>query len=304
MWFKNLIIFQLDADVDWHEDALLAGLEKKAFKPCAPQQANSMGWVAPMGELSEQLVHSGSGMFLLTARREDRVMPAAVIKDAVEERVLEIEKREQRKVGRKQKMDLRDETIFAMMPKAFTRSNRVQGLIIPAQNLLVVDCANRNKAEEWVSLLRESLSGMPAKPVEVKQSVSGLLTAWLNGKTPIPAALEIGDECELQAFNDERSLVMCRRQDLSGAEIKPHLKAGKGVTKLALEWKQALSFVINEGLEIKKFKLSDVTIEQATEQDGVDKAAEFDARFTVMALQIAGFLPEIWKLFGGLHQDT
>lgn len=279
-------------------------LEKNMFKGCGPQEPSSLGWVPPMGEESTQLAHGGSGMYLLTAKREERIMPPGAVKDAVNEKVAEIESREARKLGRKQRMEIREDMIFSMMPRAFTRSTLIQGIIMPEQNLIVVDCANRNKAEEWLSLLRESLGGLSTQPVEVNRSVSGLLTAWLSGNTPLPAEIEPGDECELQSVDEEKSVVVCRRQELTGDEVKSHLKAGKIVIRMAINWKQSMSFVLNESLEIKKLRFSDTMVEQSSAQASAnDKATELDTRFNLMALEFSRFLPGLWLVFGGLEDD-
>ena len=169
MWFKNLIVFQIEQDLDLNDETLTECLERGQFKPCGSQEPSTLGWVPPMAEMSEQLFHAGSGMYLLTAKREERVLPIGVIKDAVDDKVAEIEKREERKVGRKQKMEIKEDMVFSMMPRAFTRSARMQGLVMPGLNLIVVDSANRNKAEEWVSLLRHSLGSLAVKPVETKK---------------------------------------------------------------------------------------------------------------------------------------
>lgn len=302
MWFKNLIVFQFNESVEWDDQVLQQCLEKDAFKRCGPQQASSMGWVPPMGNQAESLAHGALGIFLLTAKREERILPAGAVKDAMEEKVKEIESREERKVGRKQKKEIREDMIFAMMPRAFTRSSLLQGLIMPEQGLIVIDSANRNRAEEWISLLRASLGVGSIQPVETRKSVSGLATSWLSGDAPFPAGIEPGDECELQSSLEKRSVVICRRQDLEGDEIRSHLKSGKQVVRMAIEWKQSISFIINEALELKKLRFSDVTVEQADGGNSMDVAAEFDTRFTMMALELSRLLPALWEIFGGLEE--
>ncbi len=302
MWFKNLVIFQFEQTPEFTDDLLAEGLEQNRFSPCGPQQPVSLGWTSPMGELSEQLYHPGSGIFLLTARREERILPATVVREAMEEKVLEIEVREQRKVGRKQKLDIRDELVFEMMPRAFTRSNRVQGMLLPEQNLLVIDTASRARAEEWVSLLRQSLGSLPVRPVELKQSLSSVFTSWLSGKVSLPRQIEPTDECELQSPEESGAVIRCRRQDLSAQEIKAHLDAGKLVTRIAVNWNQDISFVINQSAEIKRLRFSDTMIEQASADGAADKAAEFDARFALMGLELSRFLPSLWEVLGGLRE--
>ena len=303
MWFKNLIVFQFEDTPAINEDELEAGLIQYAFKPCGPQQPEALGWVSPMGTLSEQLVHSGSGMLLMTARREERLLPAAVLRDAVNEKVLQIERDEDRKVGRKQKLEIRDQLQFEMMPRAFTRSSHIQGLLMPEQKLLVVDAASRKKAEEWVSLLRQSLGSLPVRPVATVQSLPTLFTQWLNGKKSIPKQISLGEECDLQSKEEQGATVRLRRQHLHGDEVTVHTRAGKVATRLEVEWNQSLSFVLTEDAEIKRLRFADTLVEQV-EADGVnDEAAEFDARFALMGLELSRFLPALWKTLGGLVDE-
>jgi len=302
MWFKNLILFQLEKDCDLSPEMLEEGLVSGRFKPCGPQQPESIGWVAPMGPLSDQLFHHASGMSLLSARREERLLPATVVREALEERVTEIEQREDRRIGRKQRLEIRDQLVFDMMPRAFTRSSIIQGLILPELRLLVIDSASRNRAEQWTSLLRLSLGSLPLRPLSFKSALSGRFTGWLDGSMRRPAQVVLGDECVLQSPDDEGSVVRCRRQDLEGKEIEAHLGAGKRATQLAIEWNQSLSFVINDEAEIKRLRFSDTLVEQ-NEVEGVDDpAAEFDARFNLLGLELSRFLPALIGALGELEE--
>lgn len=301
MWFKNLVVFQLEKGFAPSADELEQGLQSTQFKPCGPQQPESLGWVPPMGDLSDQLLHQGSGITLLCARREERLLPATVVREALDEKVSELEQRQGQRIGRKQRMEIRDQLIFDMMPRAFTRSSPIKGLILPEQNLLVVDSTSRNRAEQWLSLLRVSLGSLPVSPLKFNKSPVARFTGWLDGGVALPPQISLGDECVLRAQDDEGAVVRCRRQALDGKEIQAHLQAGKQVTSIAVEWNQSLSFVINEEAEIKRLRLSDTLVEQV-EMEGVDDpAAEFDARFNLLGLELSRFLPALFESLGGLE---
>ncbi|MBX2868737.1 MAG: recombination-associated protein RdgC [Acidiferrobacterales bacterium] len=306
MWFKNLIIFEFEDPADAlkliTEPQLERGLASQAFKPCGPQEPESLGWTTPMGHLSDQLFHAGGGYFLLTARREERLLPASVVREAVNEKVLEIELAEERKVGRKQKLEIRDQLTFEMMPRAFTRSVRTQGLILPKENLIVVDAASRKTAEQWVSLLRISLGSLPVRPVESKQSLPALFTNWLSGKASLPNQISLGEECDLQSQEDQGAVVRFRRQMLEGDEITVHTKAGKIATRLAVDWNESLAFTLTDALEIKRLRFADTVVEQVEVEEIHDEAAEFDARFALMGLEFSRFLPALFDALGGLQK--
>jgi len=120
----------------------------------------------------------------------------------------------------------------------------------------------------------------------------------------MPNQIAPGNECVLQSMEDKGAVVRCRNQDLFGNEISAHLEAGKVVTQLAIEWNDSLSFVLNENVEIKRLRFSDTLVEQV-EQDGVnDEAAEFDARFTLLGLELSQFLPALCDVLGGHESET
>ena len=199
---------------------------------------------------------------------------------------------------------MRDEMTFELMPKAFTRSSFMSGMILPEKRLLIIDSSNWKKAEEWVTLLRESPGSLAVRPVELNQSVNSVFTAWLAGTSTVPSHIEIGDECELRSTEETAAGVRCRHRDMGSEEIAAHIKAGKVVVRLSLNWGEDFSFVLSDNLKIKHFQFSDTLIEQASDEGAADAAAEFDASFALMSLELSRFLPSLWELFGGINETV
>jgi recombination associated protein RdgC len=82
------------------------------------------------------------------------------------------------------------------------------------------------------------------------------------------------------------------------AEIRNHIAAGKVPTRLALTWRDKVSFVLTDKLEVKKVKLLDIA---ATEAEGDADSAEerFDADFMLMTGLLDRFLGELVEAIGG-----
>lgn len=294
--FKNLRFYQLDDAA-----AILAGgieerLAERRFRPCGPLETASFGWVAPLGERAEALTHSGNGCLLVSARRQERLLPSAVVAEVLDERVAEIEDREARDVGRAERRRLREEILVDLLPRAFTRSRQVRVYVDGVAGLLVVDAASDKAAEELVSLLRETLGTLRARPPRPVHPPVSLMTAWVNGGE-LPEGLALGDECELRDARDERSVVRCRGQDLAGEEISTHLRAGKEVVKLALDWQERLSFVLQEDLSLKRLRFADALIEESEELQSEDPGARFDAELAILVLELRGLLDHLQRLF-------
>ena len=87
MWFKNIRAYRLSSPFDLSPEQLAEQLEAKCFTPCAKSQALSFGWVPPLGDESEALVHAANGRFLLCLKREEKILPSTVVREQLEEKV-------------------------------------------------------------------------------------------------------------------------------------------------------------------------------------------------------------------------
>ena len=109
MWFKNLQLYRFTKPFDLDAATLGQQLEQQAFVPCGSQEMTRSGWVAPLGRHGSEFVHATNGYLMICAKRQDKLLPAAVINEALEEKALDIEAREARQLPRKERRALRDE---------------------------------------------------------------------------------------------------------------------------------------------------------------------------------------------------
>ena len=147
MWFKNLMIYSFTEELTIDNNTLEDALEKGQFKPCNSQELDSYGWTSPMGRHGENLHHSGSGFILLCAKKEERILPASVIRDFVMDRVNTIEDEQARKVRKKERDEIKDDVMMELTPKAFTRSSLTYGLLAPEQGYLLVDAGSAKTSD-------------------------------------------------------------------------------------------------------------------------------------------------------------
>ncbi|MGA7296141.1 MAG: recombination-associated protein RdgC, partial [Rhodanobacteraceae bacterium] len=124
-----------------------------------------------------------------------------------------------------------------------------------------------------------------------------LLTRWLDSGD-LPAGLELGDECELRDPGAAGgAVVRCRHQDLTGDEIREHLRSGKQVFQLGLHFDDRLSMVLGEDLVIRKLRFHDVVVEELSYDSSEDASAEIDARFALMSLELEKLLEHLAQWF-------
>ncbi|MDG2091600.1 MAG: recombination-associated protein RdgC [Gammaproteobacteria bacterium] len=307
MWFKNIRVFCLTQTFDLSAEELESQLADNAFIPCANYEKSRMAWVSPLGdaapELAEDqepmLTHIVGDYIMLCAQKQERLLPASVVREATAEKVTEIESRQARKVYRKEKREIQDNMYASLLPRAFTRSARTYAYISRADKLLVVDAVSAPKAEEFINLLRDSLGSFPVALPDSKRAPSDVMTRWLVEQKATDK-FEIHNDCELFNPLDGSNMVRCKGQDLVSDEIKAHLEAGKRAKQLSVVWNNALSCSIVEDLSLKRLRFEDINEESASFAEE-SAAQKFDQEFVLMTLQLTAFFKSFFEAFGGLE---
>jgi len=302
MWFKNAIFYRFSQAFSHTPEALEEKLLDKAFTPCGSQELSRFGWVSPTNGMSDMLVHAGNGFILIAGQKEEKILPAAVIRQQLDDKVKIIEHEQARKVYKKEKDQLKDEIVIDLLPRAFSKYQKTWALIAPQHDLLIVDASSHKRAEDLLSQLRSAIGSLPVVLPDVNQSPSAIMSHWLEQPQEQMPSLQPLDECELRDSAMENGVIRCKGQDLESDEIKQHLEAGKRVVKLALDWQESLNFILQDDLCIKRIKLSD-QLKEKMEQDSPEEALErFDADFVQMSLELSRLIPVLFEAFGGEAQ--
>ncbi len=299
MWFKNIRIYRFTRDIDLTPDTLEVALHQQDFTPCTNMDFSRYGWVAPLGKDNTQYTHSCGAYTMICARKQEKILPPAAINEMVEEKIIDVETAQARRVYRKEKHTIKEMVMNTLLPRALTRSYLVYAYFDIKNKLLIIDSASSNKAEEFMDHLRATLGSLPVVPLKCQGDAATVMTHWLQDKPP--NNFELDNECELQNPRESKNIIRCKNQELESAEIVNHLKAGKRVTQLALIWRTAMRFVINDDCSIKRLRFEDIIEEQAAD-DNNDRATQFDQDFALMSLQIHELITALLEAFGGLEK--
>jgi recombination associated protein RdgC len=299
MWFKNLLVYRLTQDIPFDAEALETALATKLARPCASQELTTYGFVAPFGKGEDApLVHISQDFMLISARKEERILPGSVVRDAVKEKVEEIEAEQMRKVYKKERDQIKDEIIQAFLPRAFIRRSSTFAAIAPKLGLILVNSASPKRAEDLLSTVREVIGSLPVRPLSVKIAPTAVMTDWVKTQKAADDFYVL-DECELRDTHEDGGIVRCKRQDLTSDEIQLHLSTGKQVTQLSLAWQDKISFVLDDKLVVKRLRFEELLTDEAEENGGDDALGQQDASFTLMMLTFGEFLPALFEALGG-----
>ena len=306
MWYKNLRIYQITKVLDFSESEIQDLLEKSIFKLCAKHQQQSIGWVPPLAtaitedESEQQLLYLKDGYNIaFKLRIQEKVLPSAVVKEALELRVHERELAEARTIFLREKRQLKDEIIAEFTPKAFTRSNHIQGYWDTKNNRLIIDANSASRAETFLRLLREAFGSLPVVPFEAKQSPAHTMTQWLL-EGPSSTELQLSDECELRSIDAEASIVRLRHQELSADEVRAHLDAGKQAVKLRVCWRDGIEATVSESATFNRLHFSDDIKALDASYSKEEEIQRMAHEFSVMVTEINAFTDDMIEALGGM----
>ncbi|QNS15220.1 recombination-associated protein RdgC [Mannheimia bovis] len=297
VFFKNVMIYKLTGELSLESKSLDDLQQETKFTPCTQFDMSKFGWSSPL-KGSDLLHFSQGNQFLLVSHKEDKLLPANVVKAETEQRIAELEEKEARKLKKTEKQAVKDQVVSNLLPRAFSK-HQFTAIWLDLDNQLVyVDAASSKRAEDTLALLRKTLGSLPVVPISFTFPPTEVMTNWV-AKGHTPSWLTLLEEAELKSF-DTDSVIRCKRQDLETEEIAQHLQAGKFITKLAIEWEAHFSCVLNEDATLSRLKFADEVREKNDDILKEDIAQRFDADFSLMTEELKTFTAKMIEEFGGL----
>lgn len=298
MWFKNLRVFRLAPQWSCTVEMLENALEKQVFRPGNSQEMQSLGWVPPVE--NGGLVHALDGQYLISLRADKKLLPTTVVNQFAKIRAQEIEEQQGFKPGRKQMKEIKELMTEELLPKAFSVFRDTRVWIDTKNHWLVIDAAAAAKSDEVLGMLAKAIEPFPVSPLYVEQSPAAAMTNWLVSDEA-PTGFSIDQDTELRSTSESRAAVRYVRQSIEIDEVRKHVQDGKQCTRLALTWADRVSFVLTEGLEIKRVSPLDV-LKENQDMSAHNDAERFDSDFTLMAGELANLIAGLVDALGGEKQ--
>lgn len=215
-----------------------------------------------------------------------RILPAAVIKEAMVKRIVEIEERDQRKANKSDYASVKDEVVGDLLPKAFIKRTFIPVMWITrgALQYVLVFTSSAKKADDVMLSLSNALntSGKTASRWApsllsncVQKDIETVLTACAKGEPIQTEQFEDG-----MSFVFHRSAVLkgadkqritIKEKDIGSADVQNLLK-NYDVIKLGVELYDGdidaeASLVINDKLICSGFKVDAVSKTTARNDD-------------------------------------
>ena len=158
-------------------------------------------------------------------------------------RIQEIQTGQGRRVQRKERLDIVDEVTQDLLPRAFTKSQYLEGLINDREGWVWVNTASAARAEDFLSLLREGLGNLQVTIPDTQKSPVVAMSQWvLNGG--LPEGLSLGGDADQKTHMKRVELCvlgasissLTRFEAISRAVSKLYVWPYLGGTKWILCW--------------------------------------------------------------------
>ena len=297
MFIKQFYPYVLDAGEK--EKITHEALSECAFVPPSGLEWFTEGFVCPVNVAgNEYLVFKVQNTLQVALQKEEKVLPAGVINDVVNEKIQVIEAEENRSVNRKEKQSLKEQVTDDLLPRAFTKKSIRRGFI--TNRFLLVDKASSTQSEAFLTKIRQVLGGLNATLPRTKQPPSSLMTSWLHQKEAA-GNFVLDTECELKGAGDTAAKIRASKQDLTSDELDVLLET-KTVTRLGLIWADKIRFVLHEDLSFTKVQFLDVLQEEASDE-GEDRESLLAATQLICTRELENMLLELIDLLGGLSKQ-
>lgn len=289
-----MMVYRIGPDWSASVTEMEQALQGARFAPCGASQEKSVGWIEPRGEAHGPLVESVGRQLILKLKIETRTVPGSVVTRKLQERAQQIEAATGRKPGKKETRALKDDIKLELMPMAFSKESSVWVWLDPQARLLVIDAGSQAKADDVVTLLVKSLDGLALGLLQTQLSPQVAMAEWLVTQEA-PAGFSVDRDCELKAADESKAVVRYTRHPLDTEEVRHYVQSGKLPTRLALTWGGRVSFVLTEGLQLKKLAFLDVVFEGAPSA----KDEGFDADVAIATGELRRLLPDLIEALGG-----
>ncbi|MDE3011667.1 MAG: recombination-associated protein RdgC [Pseudomonadota bacterium] len=295
MQFKNVRMLRCDPDHFPATELLEDQLAKRGLEPLAALERERHGFVpaSPDGTL----VHARESYRLIALGSERKLLPASVVRQTADQRAARLEQQLGRAPGKRQVRELREQVEVELLARAFTLRQSTRVWFDLDSGFVLLDSAGAKFEETFIEVWHQTVSDAPLQRVDFERSPLSAMTEWVaSGEAP--EFFSIDQEAELRSAAAGQATVRYLRHTLDGGEIRRHVSNGKQCTRLALTWRERLSFLLNEDGSLKRLQWVDA------ESDGngteVPEDERFDVDFVLSSGDLAGLCKDLVAALGGL----
>ncbi len=195
---------------------------------------------------------------------------------------------------RREKQSLKDEIIYTLLPRAFSKISRIYAYIDTRNKRLIVNSSNASKLEKFSGLLTKTLA-LNIRPI-FETSLARQLSRWLLDNNS-SRDFTVGESCVIKDPNKQTRVIRCQNQDLGATAIQSFLKDGCQIHQLAMHWHERISFNLTENFTLKSVRYSGELVDATNDSYIESPEQQFDANFVIMTETLKELLSALCDIF-------
>lgn len=269
-------------------------MQTAEFVAATPTQENSSGFIPPRGEANGAMLEAVAGWWIGYFYIERRSVPASEVSKLVKQESDRISKEEGRTVGRKEKRTLKDDAIKTLLPRAFSRYNRIEFAIDPSRNIVVMNTTSQGLIDVLITNLVQVSSKSAAGSINPAYGNAGTLSQWLLSQQP-PEKFSLGRACQLDSI-DTKAKVSYRHYSLDTDGLRDQIRAGMGVDWVNITYNDRITFNLDSGIRLTSIEMLDAV--SATKAESSEEVDAFDTNAAIFTGELSLMLPDLFAAFG------
>jgi len=298
MLFKNAVVYQITKPMTSLFTDLQEKLELYKFKPCDSHEVTSQGWTKP-SDVLDDLYCENEETYLFTVKKESKILPVSAVNEAVNNRVLSIEEAEHRKVYRQERVSIKEEVTFDMLPRAFSKFVKTNILVSLKHSLIIVEASTYDKGDEALNVLKDSLGSLSIREPDVRVEPASVFSQWISLEAD-PEKFVVAERCKLTSTCGTDEKIAFTNMSLSSEEVLNHLDNNMEVSEIAINWADTLSATLSNDLSIKSIKPLDVYLDQVSEKRTFNELLGLKSDMMLSEETIKNLTDQMFTAFGGL----
>jgi recombination associated protein RdgC len=229
---------------------------------------------------------------------QEKILPAAAIKSEVDRKVREIEEQQDRAVGRKERLEIKDEVIMELLPRALTKERTIYGFYDSQEKNLFVDNTTERYSSAVLKLVCMADGKVTTSTVHISDQKQGLttrLTAHLNGGSYPFGAFELGSNLRLKNEADGTSVTFKDTEFPYGDDeyqLLEKIALGAKVHQIQLDYK-GLRFTLTD-----KFHIKGVFVSEPSEVEFESAEEEWLTEANTRVFVLSKIVEKLCEMFG------
>lgn len=269
--------------------ALQEHLANFAFTEIREQDYSRLGFVPAPGSGDTSLALDIPGATVFGFRYDEKVVPVTAVNEALSKRVAEIEDLEGRKIGRKERRQIRDNVFADILPRALARTTVVTCYYHRPTGILIVATASQKIADLVLSTVVKAVESVETKTIHINGVVKGLtakLREFMDGEDSFGGFEPAGD-CWLASGS---SKVTVKGDSAFRSEVRAAMESGHDVQAITLKHGTSLLLKLTHDFKLK-------AIDASPELDP-DVVGDFTTAAGAEFALVRAALEELLALFG------